>query len=135
MNYSYHSQNSIYVVNKLKPINKKISQESQTIHKKMAAKTLKLTIMLMLVMVVMHIVSATSDSQTCKDDCVNACTIAEEIVDYGCYLTCAEKCGGDDDEDDDDDDYPDPPILVGIFTSSLSLYNTLNLYLKYVDAL
>lgn len=82
----------------------------------MAAKTVNLLTMLMLLMVAKHIVSATSNSQTCKDNCVNACTIAEEVVDLVCYLTCAEKCGGD---DDDYDDYPDRPILIGISTSSL----------------
>lgn len=72
----------------------------------MAAKALKITMMLMVVMVVKHIESATSDSQACKGDCVETCTVAEE-VDFDCFFTCVEKC-----DDDDDDDYP--PILTGI---------------------
>lgn len=72
----------------------------------MAAKALNITMMLMVVMVLMHIESATSDSQACKSDCVETCTVAE-VVDFDCFFTCVEKC-----DDDDDDDYP--PILTGI---------------------
>lgn len=45
--------------------------------------------------------------EDCKGDCVKSCTVEEEGVDFGCFLSCVEKC-----DDDDDDDYP--PILTGL---------------------
>lgn len=93
---------------------------------KMAAKALKITTMLlMLVMVLMHHIQyAASDSQACKGDCAKTCTDGEE-VDFDCFLSCVEKC----DDDDDDDDYP--PILIGI-SSSLLYVHTCNTFTNYV---
>lgn len=62
----------------------------------MAAEVLKITTVLMLVMVVMHVQYATSDqiSQHCENVCNEKCQTRGHL-DLDCYFQCAEECQSD----------------------------------------